>query len=164
MTPLNSQAREADRRPSNVERRMGTCVHFRAMGVHKVCAAGVAYADVQKEHEPIKYAGMGGGKPVYTATRSLPCHAHHNHGGATCPKFEGMTREAAESREAELRAFIGGMGEARKRIVAACGDRPGGAGTVVCPTCQGTLHYSRAASNGHVWARCETAGCLAWME
>lgn len=37
--------------------------------------------------------------------------------------------------------------------------------TVDCPTgCGGRLTMSIAACNGHVWGRCSTAGCLAWME
>jgi len=37
-------------------------------------------------------------------------------------------------------------------------------GTVVCPVCQGQVHYRVAGSNGHVWAQCETDKCLSFME
>lgn len=40
----------------------------------------------------------------------------------------------------------------------------GGSGTTPCPKCGATLHYSVAACNGHVWGKCETDGCLAWMQ
>jgi hypothetical protein len=33
-----------------------------------------------------------------------------------------------------------------------------------CPVCKGRLRLSHAAYNGHVHGRCETEGCLAWME
>lgn len=40
-----------------------------------------------------------------------------------------------------------------------------GAGVMACPICQtGKLKYSRSTYNGHVHARCSTAGCVAWME
>ena len=40
-----------------------------------------------------------------------------------------------------------------------------GAGKMPCPICgKGTLNYSRAACNGHVWATCSTPGCVHWME
>jgi hypothetical protein len=33
-----------------------------------------------------------------------------------------------------------------------------------CPICSGRLHLSQSAHNGHVHGRCETAGCISWME
>lgn len=35
---------------------------------------------------------------------------------------------------------------------------------VGCPICEGRLHLSIAAYNGHVHGRCETADCVSWME
>lgn len=40
----------------------------------------------------------------------------------------------------------------------------GGGGTIICPKCHGTLHFSVASINGHVHGNCETADCLRWME
>jgi len=37
-------------------------------------------------------------------------------------------------------------------------------GVVECPVCKGKLHVSHAEYNGHVHGKCETEGCLAWME
>jgi hypothetical protein len=37
-------------------------------------------------------------------------------------------------------------------------------GVIKCPACGGGLHVSHAACNGHVWGRCETDGCAAWIE
>ena len=37
-------------------------------------------------------------------------------------------------------------------------------GVVECPICKGQLHLSQSAYNGHVWGKCETADCIAWME
>lgn len=40
-----------------------------------------------------------------------------------------------------------------------------GDGVIDCPTmCGGKVKYSRSPYNGHVSARCSTAGCVAWME
>jgi hypothetical protein len=35
-----------------------------------------------------------------------------------------------------------------------------------CPVCQVklALTYCRTASNGHIYARCRTPGCVCWME
>lgn len=35
---------------------------------------------------------------------------------------------------------------------------------VECPACKGRLHLSISSYNGHVHGRCETAGCVSWME
>lgn len=37
-------------------------------------------------------------------------------------------------------------------------------GVEVCPACNGRLHLTHTECNGHVWGKCETEGCLAWME
>ncbi len=37
-------------------------------------------------------------------------------------------------------------------------------GTKECPVCTGTLHLTHASINGHVWGKCETEGCVSWME
>ena len=38
------------------------------------------------------------------------------------------------------------------------------AGKITCPECGGNLHYTKASSNGHIWGKCQTEGCLAWMQ
>lgn len=35
---------------------------------------------------------------------------------------------------------------------------------VVCPCCNGKIHLSQSAYNGHVHGICETKGCVSWME
>lgn len=35
---------------------------------------------------------------------------------------------------------------------------------VKCPICDGKLHLSQSSYNGHVHGKCETEGCLSWME
>lgn len=37
-------------------------------------------------------------------------------------------------------------------------------GTIKCPLCQGKLRFTVAKINGHVWGKCETDGCLSWMQ
>jgi len=36
-------------------------------------------------------------------------------------------------------------------------------GTIKCPKCGGKLNY-HIANNGHVHGKCETGGCLDWMQ
>lgn len=35
---------------------------------------------------------------------------------------------------------------------------------VECPVCKGRLHLSQSSFNGHVHGKCETEGCVSWME
>lgn len=35
---------------------------------------------------------------------------------------------------------------------------------IECPACKGNLHLSISKGNNHVHGRCETKGCVAWME
>ena len=35
---------------------------------------------------------------------------------------------------------------------------------IECPVCKGKLHLSQSSYNGHVHGKCETEGCVAWME
>ena len=40
----------------------------------------------------------------------------------------------------------------------------GGMSECRCPVCEGTLRYAVADYNGHIHAKCETNGCVQWME
>lgn len=41
----------------------------------------------------------------------------------------------------------------------------GGQSELPCPSgCGGTLRYSVASVNGHIWGSCTTKGCVSWME
>lgn len=149
--------------------KMGRCVHFTGlwapgMRENKTCKAGVVYEDVHPTHDPIEYKGrrFEQGR-TFTATRSLPCVDSLNHCGVVCDKRVAVTREQAEAEEAEFQERFRFWGEARKAVIAATGNK-GGSGIVPCPKCGGKLHYGQASTNKHVHARCETEGCLAWME
>lgn len=37
-------------------------------------------------------------------------------------------------------------------------------GHIECPSCKGKLHFTRAKSNGHVWAKCETKDCISFIQ
>lgn len=43
-------------------------------------------------------------------------------------------------------------------------DGRGKSGSFACPACGGTVRWSRAASNGHVWAACSTPNCFSIIE
>jgi len=131
------------------------CPHFRAPEEHQTCAAGVNYL-----------ALAGGGE--FGRILRLPCVPITNRRGETpaqCVKFAEPTPEQIaeqETREAEaldrFRKVMPVVAEWRKK------EPLGKAETIACPACGGKLHLSQAACNGHVWGRCETDGCVRWME
>lgn len=40
----------------------------------------------------------------------------------------------------------------------------GGNGQIECPICKGTLRYSVASLNGHIWGKCDNSECVRWMQ
>lgn len=83
---------------------------------------------------------------------------------------QGMTEEQAASafdrQQKAMESFV-------KASEAACLDAEakglrkgsGGLGQLPCPACEsGTLHYSVATSNGHLWGKCTTEGCASWLQ
>lgn len=128
------------------------CVNFTGIQ-HKVCRAGVTYEDVR---------GDGG---------TFPCFADRC-GSTQCEHVRFLTEEEAKSTAERFEEIVmvrlRHSAVARQQIVAEHGrwkrGMPGVSGVTECPKCQGRLHYSRAAYNGHVHAKCETKGCLSWME
>ena len=126
------------------EKRAARCVHFTGIQNDR-CKAGVLYDDVR-------------GEPGHGTL--LPC-LNDVH---MCAQRRYPTPEEVE---AELRGIEDsirfGM-EAHRRINEQAKGKRGIAGVVECPKCGGKLHYSIAGNNGHVWGKCATAGCLAWMQ
>jgi hypothetical protein len=82
-----------------------------------------------------------------------------------CPKWLRVTQEAAEKRADDIEESIQRMTKVGPVVAAWRKREPIGKQEVIaCPVCGGRLHLSQAAYNGHVWGRCETKDCVAWME
>lgn len=131
--------------------KQGTCKHFTGYQNGK-CMAG------------IEYRALVGGDDFGWAAR-LPCVTNsplNKPGGPPCEKFEEPTAEELAADKAATRKRMDGFVEALRRIKAANKGR-GEAGVVTCPECKGQLHFSIAKLNGHIWGKCETPDCLAWM-
>jgi hypothetical protein len=88
----------------------------------------------------------------------------------TCDKRETPTREQAEAEERShherAKLTVRCINAAHEHAKAAgLGRGHGGTGQMDCPAgCGGTLGYSVAGYNGHMHAKCITAGCVNWME
>lgn len=136
----------------------GRCKHFTGL-MNDACRAGVKYLDVAVENPP---PGVG---------RSFPCLLKYNHAGATCEKCDMPSPAEVAEEEREHKRLAEAVGKARAAIVAHLGPWKRGkvnsaSGRIDCPVCgaKGALAFRRAGYNGHVAARCSTAGCCDWME
>jgi hypothetical protein len=135
-----------------VSKLVGKCRHFSGI-MDKTCKAGICYRE------------LVGGPDLGWATR-LPCHGKSDPEIVPCDKYDALTDECIARIEAEREASAERFCKAIPIIGAVKEDHRGEdwEGDVTCPVCGGVLHLSHAAHNGHVWGRCETKGCLAWME
>lgn len=128
---------------------MKPCEHFTGVQ-HDACKAGIKYADFQ---------GVG----------KLPCLQMYAD-GATCAKGQFPTREQVERKYSEQEAVWAKHALAHRAAhddakVKKFGKGHGGADSVACPVCTtGQIYYRVAAYNGHMHAKCETDGCVSWME
>ena len=134
---------------SRVETIMLRCSHFTGVQ-HDVCKAGITYAEAR-----------GSGK--------LPCLQEYAD-GATCPKaafptYDEAKQEAAEEDTVWAKTSIAHKAAREDAKAKRFGKGQGGADSVECPVCgTGRIYYRVAAYNGHMHAKCETDGCVSWME
>jgi hypothetical protein len=150
---------------------INTCRHFTngadALN-NKSCLLGIAYDSVTAN--PNK-----NGSAFRCACRT----PNEEHGkrvlaetgpAGTCEKFDPWTLEEIEKNEA---ASAAAFAESLRKmnlvapIISAMKKKYKGRtvqGVKTCPVCKGKLHMSHSGYNGHVWGRCETEGCLNWME
>jgi len=138
------------------ERELLTCRHFNGIGIDhgKRCRAGVVY----RTHVGGEDFGWVRRLPCMPKpadedrSRVVPCDSH---------EFPSLEEVEAEERAADEIMHL------TTAAIKICRDDAGGkrgvAGDVECPKCKGRLHYTVAAVNGHLWGRCATPDCLAWM-
>lgn len=86
-----------------------------------------------------------------------------------CPlgRYEEPTEEAVQAYRAETDAMLARVDKAL--VVAREWRTPGRpeqdrAEAVTCPCCGGRLNLTQSSHNGHVHGKCETEGCVSWME
>lgn len=56
----------------------------------------------------------------------------------------------------------GMIAEAIQSAAVKAGKRRNIREVIPCPCCRGSLTFS-VSSNGHIWGKCATEGCLEWM-
>lgn len=135
------------------------CKHYRGRDMlvsNKPCAAGVD--PVLSFCDGVRFGWV----------KRAPCFKS-NTDAPHCPAREFPTQEEVDAQYAALEArmndFTKHMPVARDAILTIARETNASTGMIDCPKCGGNrLHWSRARSNGHVHAQCETADCLGWME
>lgn len=136
---------------------MSRCVYFTGIQ-NETCDAGVNIREL-----------VGG--PDLGWARRMPCFLKDaDKCTVTCSARKFMTRQESEE---QLRKDHEDIERYIKAAAAAAKDAKekgfriglGGADSMPCPLgCGGRLYYRVASCNGHLHAKCETPGCVSWME
>ena len=140
--------------------RAGWCIHYCASPPHYkkdqswICGAGV---DMRKTWNGVKFDK----RPCFlddegnSKLDAMPCEHLRR------PTSEEIAEHEAwcEARMDNLRVVMIGISDWRKKH-----KGKSHAEVIECPACKGRLHLSIAAVNGHVHGKCETDGCVSWME
>lgn len=126
-----------------------SCRHFNGPIHNTHCKAGVNYKQLGDDSRPGVYARL----PCVIGSPLTKADA------ATCDQLSPFTVEELQAKEAAITKNSNDTLAAIKLIKATKQQ----SGHVECPVCKANLQYSVAQSNGHIWAKCSTQGCLAWM-
>jgi ssDNA-binding Zn-finger/Zn-ribbon topoisomerase 1 len=128
------------------------CIHFNGV-MNDTCKAGVDYEQFRKQSTPDKPVGF----PCLRDCENAPA----------CEKREWPSEEHIKARLDEIEQSTQRHLKAAE-VVDAFRKRHKGKSAreaVPCPACgTGTLHLSISSYNGHVWGKCSTPDCLAWIE
>lgn len=128
-----------------LERIMSSCKHFNGL-LNDKCSKGVCYE-----------------------LEDLPCFADSQNPCA-CEHRQMPTQDEAQADVDQMERRFENRMKARAEITTyidnhALNKNSDLTGKMPCPVCDGgTLAWSRASLNGHVWGSCSTDGCVAWME
>ncbi len=131
---------------------MRICRHFTGVQ-HKECSVGVAYESVRDiSSGPYKFACFKDERPELCSHASFP----------TQEEAEAYVLDVERRTENVMTAMRAVQADAKRH---GYGKGRGGQGAIACPSCEGgTLRYSVAGYNGHIWGNCSTPGCAKWMQ
>ena len=151
----------------------GTCIHFNGRQNDR-CALGLSYEQFHDEQGRglpcIKFIEKSARGGTYLKPGERPAEVRPMPGlqfAKPCASFQEPTPEQVQAErnesEAALEKALAGI-----RIAASWRVKPKPSAdrreVINCPVCGGNLHLSQSSLNGHVHGRCETDGCIHWME
>lgn len=135
------------------------CKHHRSWRDNETCLKGHNYKKLYRI-------------PTRPLLRTIPCNSN-NETSVVCPDREFPTEAELAEQEKEFRERFDFTQAAIVLIAKKSDAKPtwdegdkrekGSEGTIICPKCNGTLHYTVSGYNNHIWGKCETEGCLSWM-
>lgn len=144
-----------------------TCKHFDGINFTdpaKKCKAGVVMAEItvmtgyRYRRKPSRV--------VYSTSHSLPCFSDSDPLGVCECEHRCLPTDAEVAEHTrEITAALDRMAVAYAAVQEAAQGRRGIQGEIPCPVCKiGTLHYSVAKLNGHIWGACSSEECVRWMQ
>lgn len=140
----------------------GSCVHFTGIQ-NKSCKRGFEYDSLSRPLPCIRSNTVH--FPKERRGEQTPC-VH-----SECSEYLAPTPEQLAEDERETAAWVArtlkGLRLASEWRTAkgwSKSNRVSAQEVVTCPVCNGRLHLSLAAYNGHVHGACETKGCIRWMQ
>ncbi|HEY1244338.1 MAG TPA: hypothetical protein VGF29_05850 [Hyphomicrobiaceae bacterium] len=139
------------KRPGDPGYPAGWCIHYRSAGRHDTCEKGVPYDSFKGDDAKFDR------RPCFTAGTHERAHCGHRR-VPTADEIEAHEAWAKERRSV-LFTVLEGIMPWRQRWSGKSHSE-----VVECPACGGRLHLSISGYNGHVHGRCETPGCVSWME
>lgn len=149
----------------------GTCVHFNGVQNNQ-CKRGISYEEywpmAPKPCVKLLHKSSRGG--TYLRPGEAPAETKPFPGSdkaEPCEFYEEPTAEQVRAYREKIEVATGRTFAAIKIAnVWRVRPKPGvdRQEVVECPVCEGRLHLSQSAHNGHVNGTCETAGCVSWME
>jgi hypothetical protein len=127
---------------------------------------GWGFNDPRPAARPPGPRGRAANPLQQTPHARAPGRVVRQHPGADGTGTWGRMAMTADEKRDQLERFLKCINGAHAHAKAAGLKRGhGGAGEMPCPSgCGGTLKYSVASVNGHLWGACTTAGCARWME
>lgn len=69
-------------------------------------------------------------------------------------------RDAEREEQQGVERLLAGL----RAVLEVVGKRRGVSGSMPCPCCEGELRYSVSGYNGHLRAKCDSPGCIEFMQ
>ena len=128
--------------------RKDSCKYFTSPIHNTECKKGINYRKLA-------------GEPREGYLARIPCAGSSplRKGNISCELKENYTKEEILAQETEMKIQSEMICKAINEIKKIKTQ----SGHIECPKCKNQLSFSVAKLNGHIWGRCKTEGCLAWM-
>ena len=147
----------------------GQCMHFNGTQ-NSLCARGMRYEQFHPGMPCIQWIPRSARGGTYLRPGEEPAEKRPMPGAQPperCPHYAEPDDETVQRDREEMDASLERT-FAAITVASAWRVKPKPAAdrreVVECPICKGRLHLSQSAYNGHVHGKCETDGCVAWME